>query len=187
MNTIKLVALIIVSALIGALAFQFTQAENTGTIKNSEVSKPSTPTQEASPGLLRPSFTLPDLEDQPHSIDEWDGKLLLINFWASWCPPCIKEMPALDTLRLKYQDQNFEILGVAIEPAADVSLFLDKAPVSYPILYGEINADRIAKQYGNTIGSIPFSVLIDQNGLIVEQYFGEIDIPALEQTLLSML
>jgi len=186
LNTIKLVALIIVSALIGALAFQFTQPQSAETISSVE-NKSTTVTQEAAPGILRPTFTLPDLEDQPHNIDEWDGKLLLINFWASWCPPCIKEMPALDALRLNYQDQNFEILGVAVEPAADVSLFLDGSPVSYPILYGEIEADRISKQYGNTIGSIPFSVLIDQNGLIVEQYFGEIDIPALEQTLLSML
>jgi len=186
MNTIKLVALILASALIGALVFQFTQPENTDTIRDAE-SKSTAATQDASPGVLRPSFTLPDLEDQPRNINEWDGKLLLINFWASWCPPCIKEMPALDALRLQYQAQNFEILGVAIEPAADVSLFLDNSPVSYPIVYGEIEADRIAKQYGNTIGSIPFSVLIDQNGMIIEQYFGEIDIPSLEQTLLSLI
>lgn len=186
MNTVKLLSLIIVSALIGMLVFQFTQPENSNTHTSSE-NKPSSATQETILGQLRPAFTLPDLQEQKHSVDEWDGKLLLINFWASWCPPCIKEMPALDALRIKYQNQNFEILGVAVEPAAEVSLFLDKSPVSYPILYGEINADRIAKQYGNTIGSIPFSALIDQNGIIIEHYFGEIDIPALEQTLLTQL
>ncbi len=185
MNAIKLFGLVIVSALIGMLAFQFTQPKPTNKTPTSEVNK--TTTKVTTLGQRRPAFSLPDLQDQQHSIDEWDGKLLLINFWASWCPPCIKEMPALDTLRTQYQNQDFEILGIAVEPAADVALYLDKSPVSYPILYGEVNADRIAKQYGNAIGSIPFSALINRDGIIIEHYFGEIDIPALEQTLLSHL
>lgn len=189
MNSMKLAALILISASIGALVFQFTQSErtDTDTIAITDNKLTTAAQEETSPEELRPNFTLPDLEDQSRSIDEWNGKLLLINFWASWCPPCIKEMPELDALRLKYQDQHFEILGVAIEDAADVSLFLEQSPVSYPILYGEIEADQIAMEYGNTIGSIPFSALINQDGIIIERYYGEIDIPALEEMLLTLL
>ena len=128
----------------------------------------------------RPEFSLPDLQNKQHSIAEWDGKLVLINFWASWCPPCIKEMPALDRIRLEYQNQNFEIIGITAEPAKDANLYLANNPVSYPILNGEASASSLGQQYGNTIGSIPYNVLIDRHGLIQRRYYGEIDLADLK-------
>jgi len=179
---VKLAALIIVSGLAGALLFQLT---------NEKSPDPTTVEQTTEPfsadDNTRPFFSLPDLEGVEHSISEWDGKLLLINFWASWCPPCIKEMPALDEIRQLYMADGFEILGVAIEPAEDVATYLARSPVSYPVVHGEIAADRIARDYGNSIGSIPFSALINRNGQIIERYHGEIDLTALTKSIVENL
>jgi len=167
---LKYVAVAIVAATLGA-SFQYFQKQHNSVQASQQ----------------RPEFSLPDLEEKQRSIDEWDGKLLLINFWASWCPPCIKEMPALDQLRLEYEPHGFEIVGIAVEPIEDAISYLADRPVSYPILYGEYSATAIGQQYGNDIGSIPFSALIDRNGLIVERYYGEIDLSSLNETVSRLI
>jgi len=125
-------------------------------------------------------FSLLDMQNQPRSSKEWRGKLVLINFWASWCPPCIREMPALNELRLKNLASNFEIIGITAEPAQDALRYLDNNPVSFPILDGEKELATLGEHYGNSIGSIPFSVLLDRNGQIIKRYFGEVNLAALQ-------
>ncbi len=129
---------------------------------------------------VRPEFSLPDLKNEPRSIQDWDGKLVLVNFWASWCPPCVKEMPLLDQLRRENLHRDFEIIGITAEPLQDATKYLSENPVSYPILNGESNVTMLGQRFGNEIGSIPFSVLIDKNGIIQRRYHGEINLEALQ-------
>lgn len=120
----------------------------------------------AKKGSKRPDFSLPDLEGKQHSISEWDGKVVLINFWATWCPPCREEMPAFISLKETYGQQGFEIIGIAIDDAGAIADFADDLGVNYPILHGQTDASAVIRLYGNKIGALPFSVLLDRDGIV---------------------
>ena len=118
---------------------------------------------------LRPDFTLPDLEGKMHSVSEWDGKVLLINFWATWCPPCRKEIPAFIELQDKYRDRGFVVIGIALDQKQAVIDFTDPMGVNYPILMGEDGAIELAKAYGNNLGVLPYTVVVDRKGRIIHR------------------
>lgn len=136
---------------------------------------------------LRPDFVLPDLEGKPHSIAEWDGKILLINFWATWCPPCRDEIPDFLEVRDAYKDKGFEIVGVAIDDADSVRDFVDVLEIDYPILHGKGDAQAISQRYGNRSGALPYSVLIDREGHIRFSGAGRLPRASLEKAIDSLL
>ncbi len=118
---------------------------------------------------IRPAFTLPDLEGKMHSVSEWDGKVLLINFWATWCPPCRKEIPAFIELQDRYRDKGFVVIGIALDQKQAVIDFTDPMGVNYPILMGEDGAIELAKAYGNSLGVLPYTVIVDRKGKIIHR------------------
>lgn len=138
-------------------------------------------------GSMRPDFSLPDLDGKAHSISEWDGKVLLVNFWATWCPPCRKEMPAFVELKEKYGDQGFEIVGVAIDNPTAIRKFAGEIGVNYPLLHGQADAMEIVKSYGNGIGALPYSLLLDRDGKVQMTRAGELYKEELEAALLKLL
>ena len=117
-------------------------------------------------GRPRPEFTLPDLDGQPRSISEWDGKVVALNFWATWCPPCLKEVPEFVSLQDKYQAQGLQFIGIALQKPEEVREFVAEHKVNYPILAGELEVIKLAEAYGNNIGALPYTVIIDRNGQI---------------------
>lgn len=102
----------------------------------------------------------------------WRGRLLLVNFWASWCAPCRAEMPALDTLARENAPNGVEVLGIAWDSADNVATYLRSAPVSYPVLVAGKNTGSLMGGLGNTAGGLPFSVLIDPSGRILARHSG---------------
>ena len=118
-------------------------------------------------GRHRPAFTLPDLDGQPRTISEWDGKVVALNFWATWCPPCIREVPEFVTLQEKYRAQGLQFIGIALQKPEDVREFVARHKVNYPILVGELEVIKLAETYGNNIGALPYTVIIDRNGKVV--------------------
>ena len=114
-----------------------------------------------------PEFTLPDLEGQPHNIHEWDGKVIVLNFWATWCPPCRKETPMFVELQEELGAQGLQFVGIAIDEMNKVREFMDTYGVNYPMLIGVDDAIEVAKTYGNRFGSLPYTVIIDRSGNIV--------------------
>lgn len=124
-------------------------------------------------GQTRPEFSLPDLEGKLHPISEWDGKVLLINFWATWCPPCKKEIPDFIKVREQVGTEHFEVIGVAIDNPKAVMDFVKSQGIPYPILHGESDASRISQAYGNSLGGLPYSVLVDRQGIIRNSKTGE--------------
>lgn len=124
-------------------------------------------------GKMRPDFSLPDVEGITHPISEWDGKVLVINFWATWCPPCRKETPAFVALQEKYGAHGLQFIGVAIDEKDPVIDFMDTYGVNYPMLLGELDAIEIGKQYGNRFGALPYTVVIDRTGKIAFVIRGE--------------
>lgn len=117
-------------------------------------------------GRQRPEFSLPDLTGRPRSVTEWDGRVLLINFWATWCAPCREEIPAFIKVRRQFQDRGFEILGIAIDHPEYVTEYARDLGITYPLLYGEEEAVAVGSLYGNRQGTLPYSVFLDTQGRI---------------------
>lgn len=142
----------------------------------------------ASSTAQRPEFSLPDLNGNLHNIAEWDGKILLINFWATWCPPCRKEIPGFNVLQKKYSN-DVQFIGIAIDDDIAVKQFMKIIPINYPVLIGADKAIEIAKSYGNISGALPYTVIIDRSGFIVsisEGGISEADTEAAIKRLLSL-
>jgi thiol-disulfide isomerase/thioredoxin len=125
-----------------------------------------------------PDFVLNDVMGEPRSIREWAGKPLLINFWATWCAPCRREMPLLQAL---HSSQNqLQVLGIAIDRQSDVQSYLAEAGISYPSLVGEADAIAVSDLFGLNGLGLPFSVLVGSQGEILTVFIGEIDAGQLE-------
>jgi thiol-disulfide isomerase/thioredoxin len=92
------------------------------------------------------------------------GKVVVLNFWATWCPPCVEEMPELDELYPQLKAQNVELIGIAIDSADNVQQFLEKTPVNYPIVLAGMAGTELGKTLGNRQGGLPFTVILDENG-----------------------
>lgn len=130
------------------------------------------------PDML-PQFTLNDMWGEPRSINEWSGKPLLINFWATWCAPCRREMPLLQALHTS-QD-NLQVLGIAIDRINDVQTYMAEAGISYPTLVGEQDAMRVSDQFGLEGLGLPFTILVSSRGEILTIFIGEIHAAELEE------
>jgi thiol-disulfide isomerase/thioredoxin len=133
----------------------------------------------------RPDFTLKDLEGIPRSITEWDGHVVLVNFWAPWCKPCREEMPMLMQLQQDYGGQGLRILGVAIDDPEPVRRFASELRVNYVLLAELMPALDVQDAYGDT--RLPYSVLIDRKGRIVYRKAGELTRAEIEAELLPLL
>nr|WP_239537778.1 TlpA disulfide reductase family protein [Dyella mobilis] len=118
-------------------------------------------------GDLRPNLVLPDLDGKQHSLSDFRGKRVLINFWASWCVPCLAEMPALNAEQRKFGDQGGIVLGIAMDEPSRVRAFLTAHPVDYPILIGRIDAPSTSLRLGDADEVLPFSVLLGEDGRVL--------------------
>jgi thiol-disulfide isomerase/thioredoxin len=133
-----------------------------------------------------PEFTLPDLDDRPRSIDEWSGQPLIINFWATWCAPCRREMPLLQKLHEERGDSGIQVVGVALDNFSDARSFVERIGVTYPILYGEDNAASAAESFGDHFIALPFTASVASGGEILALYSGELDETYLSELVAQM-
>lgn len=136
---------------------------------------------------IRPAFSIKDFDDRVRHIKEWDGKIIILNFWASWCPPCKKEMPALIELQEKYGKQGLQIIGVAIDQKNMAQDFADSIGVNYVMLYGELDAVDINQRYGNQRGQLPYTIIINRQQQIVGVKRGEITKAEAENAIKALL
>ncbi len=135
----------------------------------------------------RPDFNLPDLQGKIHSNIEWDGKVVILNFWATWCPPCIKEIPLFIQLQEKYAAHDLQFVGIAVDHLQAVQYFVKKMNINYPILLGQQEAIPISINYGNHLGALPFTAIIDKQGHIVLQHIGKLSQQKIEDVILPLL
>lgn len=124
-------------------------------------------------GLPAPNFTLTDLDGQMVSLTNFRGKVVLLNIWATWCPPCVEEMPSMEKLFQELKDEDFEILAVSIDEsgAQDVLPFMKKHKLSFPVL---LDAKGTIKALYRTTG-VPESFIIDKDRILVEKVIGPRD------------
>lgn len=138
-------------------------------------------------GTTRPAFALKDLEGKTRNIDEWNGKVLLINFWATWCPPCKKEMPAFIELHEEYKSQGFEVIGIALDDEESVQDFVDTLGVNYTVVAAEYAGLELSRLYGNRMGALPFSVFVGRDGKIKLTKAGELSKADVEKIIKPLL
>lgn len=138
-------------------------------------------------GQHRPDYELPDVDGKIHRPGEWDGKVVLVNFWATWCPPCRKEMPGFVRMKSKYATQGFDIVGIAIDQPTAVAAFAKEMHINYTLLHGQANASQVSREYGDVAGALPYSVLLDREGKIRFSKAGELTEKELEKQLQPLL
>jgi len=134
-----------------------------------------------------PGFELPDLDDRLRNSSEWAGQVVVLNFWATWCPPCRSETPAFVELQEQYATDGVQFVGVAIDNKESVQDFVDTYGVNYPVLIGEDRAIEIAKAYGNRFGALPYTAIIDRSGKIRFVQRGELSRETAEQNIARLL
>ena len=129
---------------------------------------------QAQQAIPLPDFSLPDLAGTLHPISEWHGKILIINFWATWCPPCLKEIPEFIQLQTEYAAQNVQFIGIAIDEADLVADYVSFVDINYPILIAETEGAKLAQKLGNTVSAIPFTAIVNQQQKIIYYHPGEL-------------
>ncbi|RPI41109.1 MAG: TlpA family protein disulfide reductase [Betaproteobacteria bacterium] len=140
------------------------------------------PRQDPAEVLL--AATLDDLAGEPQRLSQWRGKVMVVNFWATWCPPCLKEIPEFIGLQQRYGARGVQFVGVAIDDKAKVAAFVAQHGVNYPIVMAEKEGIALARNAGNRLGGLPFTVIIDRQGRTARVELGVLDekklVPILE-------
>lgn len=141
----------------------------------------------ARPGAIHstaPDFSLQDINGHPLELSNYRGKVVLLNFWATWCTPCRGEIPNFVQWQDSYGPQGFQILGISMDDGPDpVRTFYQQFKMNYPVAVG---TDKLAQSYGGVLG-LPVSFLIGRDGKIAAKYVGAVQIPTVEQEIKSQL
>ena len=133
---------------------------------------------------LVPDFTLTDLNGKTLQLSRYRGKVVLLNFWATWCSPCRSEIPRFVELQNKYDKEGFEVIGISLDDDPKlVRAFCEQFRMNYPVALGDA---KLAEQYGGILG-LPVSFLIGRDGRIYAKHAGEADISLIEREIHSLL
>ena len=143
-----------------------------------------TTTSHAARGALAPDFTLSQLSGQPLKLSDYRGKVVLLDFWATWCEPCRVETPFFVELQKKYADQGLQIIGVSMDDSPDpVHGFYQQFKMNYPVVMG--NA-KLGEEYGGVLG-LPIAFLLDREGRIRAKHMGATDASIFEKEIANLL
>jgi thiol-disulfide isomerase/thioredoxin len=134
-------------------------------------------------GAALPDIVLPDLDGKPHRLADYRGRRVLLNFWASWCGPCLEEMPALSNTHRKFGERGSIVIGIAMDDAHRVRSFLAAHPQDYPMLLGQLLPPSTSLQLGDTLQVLPYSVLLDSKGHVLATHAGALSANQLDQWL----
>lgn len=130
--------------------------------------------------------SLNDLAGKPQALAQWKGKPLLVNFWATWCGPCVQEMPELSALANEEGGKRYHIIGVGIDSPSAMSEFATKHNIKYPLLVGGMGGTELSRAFGNTNGGLPFTVLIGADGQVRKTYLGKLKFDELKADLAGL-
>lgn len=136
-------------------------------------------------GLLSSSFV--DLAGEPRRLAQWQGRALVCNFWATWCAPCREEMPLFEAVHQQYAPKGVQLVGIAVDNAANVREFTNSVRVTYPILIGGVATIDLMRDLGNKSGALPFTVLLDARRRLVGHKLGAYARQELEAALAGLI
>ena len=130
---------------------------------------------------------LPDLDGKLQGLDQWAGKVLVVNFWATWCAPCREEIPLFVKLQNKYAAQGLQFVGVAIDQPEKVRPYAAELGMNFPILIGGVEGLDLARALGNRMSVLPFTVIVGRDGKIASREVGAAKEPQFETALQALL
>lgn len=132
-------------------------------------------------------LVLTDTDGKAQSLRQWRGRVLVLNYWATWCFPCREEMPGFSRLHDKYQAKGVQFVGISIDEAAKIIEFQKETPVSYPLLIGDMKTMTNSAELGNSRQALPFTAVFDRNGQLVMSKLGRWNEADLEPKLLELI
>lgn len=173
--------------LLGLLVSLFIASCSDGTdqAQHASVNQNNSAKHDSRPQVINPApdFTLNNIKGGKISLSDFKDQVVLINFWATWCPPCRAEIPEFINVYRDTSTKGFAIIGIALDSKEYVDDFVDNFAVNYPIAYGNEDVARVSTQYKNTQGALPYNVILDRDHNIVYAKPG----PMSKQYLLSIV
>ena len=130
--------------------------------------------------------SLPDSKGATTAMTQWKGRPVVLNFWATWCAPCVEEMPELTALQKEVKTKNVQILGIGIDSPSNISAFADKYQIGYPLYVAGIDGSELSRELGNKAGGLPFTVVIDASGKVRKTYLGRLKMDELRRELSAL-
>ncbi len=160
-NKIAISVLIIASAILGFYSYTRLAEDTLPVVSDPIIS-----------GII--TFTLPDLEGNLHHLSDWDGKARIVNFWATWCAPCRREIPLLKNAQAEYAESDFQVIGVAVDFVEEVVEYAEMAEFNYPILVGQEDAIAAVEATGMNFIGMPFTMIVSSDGYLIKIHIGEL-------------
>jgi thiol-disulfide isomerase/thioredoxin len=128
-----------------------------------------------------------DAGGNPQPLARFEGKVVVLNFWATWCAPCREEMPAFERLQKRWKDRNVQFVGIANDDPAQVARFARGLAIDYPLLTGGAEVNELARRLGDADGVLPFTVILDPKGAVLAQKAGAYTEPGLDELLRKLV
>lgn len=161
---------VVVALALGAVALSGTAAYFVGRAVEAENSAPTPIVARDGGRMLSQAF--PDTAGAVQPLKQWQGKVLVINFWATWCAPCRDEMPEFAQLQTELADRGVQFVGIGIDAAERIAQFQRDDGVNYPLLVGNVTAIDLTRDYGNSMQALPFTVVLDRDGRVAATKLG---------------
>ncbi len=181
MKTFVYVIIALLAGIVGFAIYQFgieprLTAKTEAPVETTDATTaPASAAAEAQAPEILPEFTLMDREGAQRSIHSWPGKSLIINFWATWCGPCRREIPLLKRIQDERAEENFQVVGIAVDFRDDVLKYAEEMGINYPLLIGEQDGLEAISKFGISAAGFPFTVFTDTQSRIVLTHLGEIE------------
>jgi thiol-disulfide isomerase/thioredoxin len=173
MKNAAIAAAVVVAGLAGAVAYvAYDQLKS----RTAQTSTPAPAAAAPATQLVEtlPQFQLADRAGEMRSLQDWPDQALIVNFWATWCAPCRREIPLLQQLQRDHAGEGFQVIGIAVDFRDKVLAYADEMQIDYPLLIGEQEALDAAAAFGVTTVGLPFTVFSDRQGRIVTAHLGEL-------------
>jgi thiol-disulfide isomerase/thioredoxin len=150
----------------------------------------TSPAQSVPPGIAPAALfaaDFPDLDGTRRALGEWQGKVLVLNFWATWCEPCREEIPTFVGLQRAYGDRGLAFVGLAIDDKEKVAAYVREVGINYPVLLADSAGMELSRRLGDHAGALPFTAVVDKSGKLAAIYLGITPRQTLEPLLQSLL
>ncbi len=174
MQKVILVLAAAIIALVGGIVAYQSRTATEAALPTAATAEAAAPAATAAPEAIYPEFRLTDIDGVERDFAEWSGKHRLLNFWATWCAPCRREIPLLKEFQDEHGDDGYVVIGIAVDFPEEVAAYAEAAEFNYPILVGQEDAMAVAETSGIEFIGMPFTMIVTADGELLDTHTGEI-------------